>query len=404
MAERENIMELINNRESLAEALNSCEGCVIYGAGLVGTCLIQYLSREKLSSRIICIAVKSREGNPVSILGIPVYELSQMEHYRAKYLFLIATLEHLQEGIRAELGEFGCERIAGLSNVFYARMREEVNDFTPDILCMLQKGLGNMYANFAGLYNQMGMVKNELLRELTFLIEEQNEISAVNTKAFAEYQNCYRGRDVVVVATGPTLNDYEPIEGAKHVGVNTSYKNPKLKLDYLFVQDGRPEFLERGKFEGLEDVKCKVFMGRVLKGSNSEQIEFPEEYRRGENIKEFILDHAWSGERIYRDLRYHPIAGGYSVIFSALHFALYTYPKKIYLVGCDNAPTGYYDGTVDKRCLICGEIEDRLKAGYLNMKKFAQMHYPRTEIISINPVGLKGMFEDLHLSFDKDSV
>lgn len=396
MAEREKIMELINNRESLAEALNSCEGCVIYGAGLVGTCLIQYLSREKLSSRIICIAVKSREGNPVSILGIPAYELSQMEHYRAKYLFLIATLEHLQEGIRAELGEFGCERITGLSNVFYARIREEVNDFTPDILCMLQKGLGNMYANFAGLYNQMGMVKNELLRELTFLIEEQNEISAVNTKAFAEYQNCYRGRDVVVVATGPTLNDYEPIEGAIHIGVNTAYKNPKLKLDYLFVQDGRPEFLERGKFDGLEDVKCKIFMGRISKSSNAERIEFPEEYRLYGNITNYIVAKAWARAGIYRDICQHPLYGGQTITLSAFHFALYTYPQRIYLVGCDNASTGYYDGTVDKQCLIEEKTAKLLKEDYQEMKQFAQIHYPETEIISVNPVGLKGVFKDIY--------
>ncbi len=396
MAERENIMELINNRESLAEALNSCEGCVIYGAGLVGTCLIQYLSREKLSSRIICIAVKSWEGNPVSILGIPVYELSQMEHYRAKYLFLIATLEHLQEGIRAELGEFGCERIAGLSNVFYARMREEVNDFTPDILCMLQKGLGNMYANFAGLYNQMGMVKNELLRELTFLIEEQNEISAVNTKAFAEYQNCYRGRNVVVVATGPTLNDYEPIEGAIHIGVNTAYKNPKLKLDYLFVQDGRPEFLEQGKFDGLGDVKCKIFMGRVSKSSNFECTEFPEDYRLYGNVTDYMVAQIWARAGIYRDICHHPLYGGHSVTLSALHFALFTYPKRVYLAGCDNKSTGYYDGTVDRQCLITKKMAGLLKEDYLAMKRFAQIHYPETEIISVNPVGLKGVFKDLY--------
>lgn len=391
MAERENIMELINNRESLAEALNSCEGCVIYGAGLVGTCLIQYLSREKLTSRIICIAVKSREGNPVSILGIPVYELSQMEHYRAKYLFLIATLEHLQESIRAELGKFGCERIAGLSNVFYAWMREEVNDFTPDILCMLQKGLGNMYANFAGLYNQISALRDEM----TYLIEEQNEISAVNTKAFAEYQNCYRGRDVVVVATGPTLNDYEPIEGAIHIGVNTSYKNPKLKLDYLFVQDGRPEFLEQGKFDGLGDVKCKVFMGRVLKRSTYEYSEFPEEYRLCKNVQDYILDHDWPKERIYRDICHHPVSAGRAVVFSALHFALYTYPKRIYLVGCDATFIRHFDDEAEKEDDY-KEVPQVFLERYKLTKQFAQMHYPETEIISVNPVGLKGVFKDIY--------
>jgi len=30
------------------------------------------------------------------------------------------------------------------------------------------------------------------------------------------------------------------------------------------------------------------------------------------------------------------------------------------------------------------------------VKKFAALHYPDTEIISVNPVGLKGMFHDMY--------
>ena len=30
------------------------------------------------------------------------------------------------------------------------------------------------------------------------------------------------------------------------------------------------------------------------------------------------------------------------------------------------------------------------------MKKFAEVYYPETEIISVNPIGLKGLFRDVY--------
>lgn len=383
---------MIKYKGELEEILKNCDGCVIYGAGLVGTCLVQYFIKEKLASKVICVAVKSREGNPDMILGIPVFELKEMGDYREKYLFLIATLEHIQSGIIKELKEFGCKNIAAVSNTYYASIREEVNDFTPDIICRLQKGFADMHDNFRLLYDRL----DKMSEELTYLIEEQNEVSDMNTKAFSEYRNCFRGKDVVVVATGPTLNQYKPIEGAIHIGVNTVYKNPKIPLDYLFVQDARPEFLEEGKFDGIEDVKCEVFVGRLSKRSPYEYTEFPEEYRISGNIKDFMVDYAFPRAGIYRDICHHGVHGGFSVTFSAFHFALYTYPRKIYLVGCDNAPTGHYDGTGYEKTWDESSLSEFRKI-YQLMKKFAQMHYPETEIISINPVGLKGIFKDIYI-------
>ena len=91
-------MNYINSKEELEDTIRDYEGCIIYGAGLVGTCLIQYMIKEKISFKIVCIGAKSKEGNPVSIMGIPVCELKELKSYREKYLFVIATLEHTQEG------------------------------------------------------------------------------------------------------------------------------------------------------------------------------------------------------------------------------------------------------------------------------------------------------------------
>ena len=39
---------------------------------------------------------------------------------------------------------------------------------------------------------------------------------------------------------------------------------------------------------------------------------------------------------------------------------------------------------------------NELKEDYKLMKEFAGLHYPETEIISVNPVGLKGIFKEIY--------
>ena len=37
------------------------------------------------------------------------------------------------------------------------------------------------------------------------------------------------------------------------------------------------------------------------------------------------------------------------------------------------------------------------KAGYARVKEFADHYYPDIEIISINPIGLQGLFKDIYM-------
>lgn len=377
-------MKTIDNKGELRRMLDEYGGCVIYGAGLVGTCLIQHLAREKLLSKIVCVSVKSKEKNPIEIMGIPVCELKDMESYKDDYLFIIATMEHLQAKISEELSILNYKHYCGISNMLYTEIRSMMNDFTPDILCKLNKGLENIYENFILMSKRM-----DELNGIINKIEVQNEISCINSKAFAQYKNIFCGKDIAIVATGPTLNVYKPVKDAIHIGVNTAYK--KVPLDFLFVQDGAHEYMSQ-KFKGIEDVQCKIFMGRFAYG----EIDFPEQYHMRENVSDFILEHIGPTRKIYKDICHHPVSGWVSVVFSALHFALYTYPRRIYLVGCDVSQEGYYDGTTDEKTIIKDERAKAHIEGYQMMKEWAQIHYPETEIISINPVGLKGMFKDIY--------
>ena len=81
---------------------------------------------------------------------------------------------------------------------------------------------------------------------------------------------------------------------------------------------------------------------------------------------------------------------------------MWTNPKRLYIVGCDNTFGKRYDGTkrtVDNHLLEQHII--KIDNGWKALKEFTQIYYPDIEIISINPVGLKGVFKD---EYQKETI
>ncbi len=106
------------------------------------------------------------------------------------------------------------------------------------------------------------------------------------------------------------------------------------------------------------------------------------------------------GQFIHQDICCHSVMDFCSIAFSAIHFALFAYPKKLYLVGLDTSSTGHFYSET-KEALERGKGDMNislrmLKVGYARTKMFAKRYYPDTEIISINPVGLRGLFKDVY--------
>lgn len=89
------------------------------------------------------------------------------------------------------------------------------------------------------------------------------------------------------------------------------------------------------------------------------------------------------------DLSREPIADCGGTACSALQFILYSNPKRLYLVGWD-CSAGYAYNKPNAIAPANFQI-DIIKNHYL---PFIKVNYPNIEIISINPVGLKGVFKD----------
>ena len=82
---------------------------------------------------------------------------------------------------------------------------------------------------------------------------------------------------------------------------------------------------------------------------------------------------------------------------AALQFALWTNPKRIYLVGADCTSNGHAEGLGYHK--LKGSAQDdfsRLLLGWKKIADYIKNYYPQIEIVSVNPVGLKGLFKDIY--------
>ena len=93
------------------------------------------------------------------------------------------------------------------------------------------------------------------------------------------------------------------------------------------------------------------------------------------------------------DIATRPLNCWGSIVFPAIEFALYTHPKRIYIAGCDCSANGHIIWTQKKD--FCSD-KDVIIYGWKKIKQFQSYHYPDIEMISINPVGLKGLFKDVY--------
>ena len=237
----------------------------------------------------------------------------------------------------------------------------------------------------------------EKITELEERIAEQNEVCAVNTRAFAEYRNRFRGKKIVIFASGPTSKYYKPIPGAIHIGMNFAWRREDIPLNYLFTVDG--QINKPGEVqveEGFDRISEKIFVG--IHVPRNQWVTFSENFSLKENVCRFYTNGNERSQRIHQNICYHGLMEFWSVVFPAMHFAIFTYPKEIYLVGCDTSPTGHFyeKSIVSQRTVNVDMATQNMKVGYARIKMFAKHYYPDTEIFSINPVGLKGLFSDVY--------
>ena len=118
-----------------------------------------------------------------------------------------------------------------------------------------------------------------------------------------------------------------------------------IKFDYFFLQDysGAKDYIE--KINNYNPNICRKFYGRMMSSQGVEHCIIPDYQIEKANAELYYT--SYPNKVFHYDISSFPLADFHTVANSAFHFALWTHPTKIYLVGCDCSST-YFDGSKGK--------------------------------------------------------
>lgn len=235
-----------------------------------------------------------------------------------------------------------------------------------------------------------------LLDAFTNIIQKSITTALLHQKTFLPFKNKHQNDSIVLIGAGPSVLKYQPIKNVYHLGLNRAFKFDKVKFDYLFTidQSGICEYYD--DFANYKD--CIKFIGDQDCGAD---YQIPESYALSMNCLRYKTTTRLPQHKFSLNIDSEPLGNFCSVSLQAAQFLLYTNPKKIYIVGidCNLATGGHFVGGVydiASRGESVANNDLRSINDWKALKKFAQTYYPDTEIISINPVGLKGVFKDIY--------
>jgi len=273
------------------------------------------------------------------------------------------------------------EKPKGLAKIWreikrpFRQLRQCVRQFVRDMV------------GYQDLSKEIHSFRSEFHKDLTGLIQRSISTAILHQKTFSRFKNIHQGQEIVLVATGPTAKDYMRIDNAIHIGVNRAFQIENIDLHYLFMQDYNVKYYIKEANRYQPD-SCSKFYGMIEKWNiiipDNDVIE-ANALRYRTDI-DFIRQH-FDECRFRCSIDSEPLGDFGSVVFSAMQFALWTNPRTIYLVGCD-CSKGYFDGQTSDGSA------SHLVSHWFQLKEFARLYYPETEIISIHPVGLKGIFTE----------
>ena len=251
---------------------------------------------------------------------------------------------------------------------------------------------------------KLRVVENNIIKK----VQRSITTALLHQKTFLPFKNCNQGKKVVLVGAGPTVTDFIPMKNVIYCGCNRAFLFDKVEFDYLFAIDksGISEYYDEFLHYGKKG-RCIKFIGDQNTGID---FQIPESYAIKLNGLRYKTTTRLTDNKFTFDIASEPLGNFRTVSLQAMQFLLYTNPQKIYIVGidCTFGSKGHFVGNtpdITKR----GEnpIENDLISieDYKKLKFFAQMYYPETEIISINPVGLKGVFDkDIYTNSDGNYV
>jgi hypothetical protein len=209
-------------------------------------------------------------------------------------------------------------------------------------------------------------------------------------KGFIDYKNKHKGKSAMILTHGPSIAnfpandinladiklglswtfqyadhlDYYFYGSGYHYIPGTSTKSKKVD-DYALKIDNLPTGIT--KFASVYRNGIPTGLGNIEPSAATANNSIPFDCQLPTLSASFVSD-----------IEKYKIFG-LSIIFPALQFLLYTGIQRLYLVGVD------------------ANVEGHLYPAWQAASKFIETNYPDVEVVSINPVRLKGIFNDVYL-------
>lgn len=244
---------------------------------------------------------------------------------------------------------------------------------------------------------------NEKIANINYSTAVSVAAALSNKETFSPFKCVNSGKEVALCGAGPSFADYMPIKNVLHVALNRALLNEKVKFDYFIADDwdGIKFFQEE-----LRNYDCIKFFGHQIGIDYIRQI--PESFRIDCNALRYYTDSYYLGgyrSKFVCDIDKMAIGNMPNIALSAMQILLFTRPKTIYLVGCDASDAGHFikpkNETMEDTERFQTESKTTMSGNaiiskWVELNEFSKAFYPDVKIYSINPVGLKGLFEDVY--------
>ena len=241
-----------------------------------------------------------------------------------------------------------------------------------------------------------------LRREIFSDVQHQLSAARMHAASFKGFKNIFSGRDVVIVGAGPSVSKYKPLKNCIHISLNRACAIEAIRFDYMFAIDYRGI---RNYLDAFGRADCVKFVGDQGIGQEGQIPESVVATFNGD-IHRYKTDAGHVSDldsHFATDLEAQVLGNFSTVAMHAMQFALYGNARRIYLAGVDCSAAGHFDANKANEEKSCYSSSSKAwaadaRVSWLKLKEFVGIYYPATEIISINPVGLKGVFVDLFQS------
>lgn len=216
--------------------------------------------------------------------------------------------------------------------------------------------------------------------------------SRLHAQVFPGLRGSLSGQNVALLGGGPTLRQAPPLDGCLIATCNSSHGFVKGRSDFYFAIDHQ-EVNRAVIAEALRTLppECRIYLGCYLSPYVTLNMQLPRPLRCDPRVTSYCSD---AGIQPRPELELFPVYQCGTITHNMLHILLYAGAAVIYLLGCDVQPSGYFDDRVNPRQQEMPV--EALRSGYAQLRALQQQHFPHTRIISVNPLGLRGLFEDAY--------